>query len=90
MQFNKLVDGLCNAPSEGAELNARMALMEWVLTLPQGTDTRAEARVALKRCADGVQSKALVLFEKMLREIAETPTITPIRRGGARKKRHLH
>lgn len=70
---------------------ARAGFLEWALSLPQGANPSAEARLALGDIdANAAQDDAAQLFVGYL-HAASAPLPTPLRRGGSSARRHpLH
>lgn len=91
--LNQIVDGLNEIVERPAfaEAQAKAAMMEWILALPAGADAQAAARAAIGQC-EGVAepSVALIQFVGYLHDIADAPTLYPMRRGGARARRRVH
>ena len=91
--LDQIVDGLNEIVERPAfaEAQAKAAMMEWILTLPAGADAQEAARAAIGWC-EGVDcpSVALTQFVEYLHDIADTPALYPVRRGGARARRQVH
>ncbi len=93
MLAQQIIDGLNAAELNGAAAQqaARSGFLEWVLSLPEGENTRNAAAIALGRIGDPVSADCAVdAFMDLLRHAAMGEGMVAMRRGGARGRRRLH
>ena len=93
MQATRIEAALAALPQgQDAVEAARMGLLEWVMTLPEGVSARDEARGVLDRregASGDRHGRAVGLFLQYLEDIARMPArMTGTRRGGRRRRLH--
>ncbi len=89
MVLDQVLQFLSESPANRPEADrlARTGFMEWLWSLPGEADYSAHAAAADERAAlTGGDAPALQAFRHLLRE-ARTMPVTPVRRGGAQRRR---
>lgn len=88
MILNQILDSLSEDfvyPLDSSE-RSRLGFLQWLLSLPEGTDPQAAAGAAVLRVArDRRSSPAIDAFKELLND-ASMPAPSPVRRGGRRAR----
>jgi len=88
MNLNRIMRGLNQS---SGEQQARVAVLAWLLELPEGADPRCAARAAAEICAQrACPGSAGASFVDLLEEIARAPRLTNPVRGRRARARIVH
>lgn len=93
MELNRIFLNLRVSPlaGEAAHAAARAGFLRWSLSLPDDSDVRSEARLAIAWIENQIGSTpASRAFEGYLQQAATPITLTPRRRNRSRQMARLH